>query len=83
MPAVSVIQGGSTETDVTWISPVTIIAHEALFPLPSFADAVMVAEPLAIAQTLPPLTEATLGLLLLHVTLLLVAFEGQTVADNT
>ena len=57
--------------------PSTVTVHEALFPS---AVAVIVAVPADLAVTVPLLTVATLGLLELHDTVLLVAFEGVTVA---
>ena len=50
--------------------------------LPSTVVTVMVAEPAALAVTTPPLTEATLELVLDQVTFLLVALVGATVAVN-
>ena len=59
----------------------TVTAQVAFFPEPSAAVAVMVAVPLATAVTRPvALTVATLSLLLLQVTFLLLAFSGRTVA---
>ena len=60
---------------------VTVTEHEALFPLPSAAVTVMVAVPALTAVTSPfASTVATLVLLLSHVTFLLVASSGCTVA---
>ena len=61
----------------------TVIVHGLdTIPLPSCAVAVIVVVPAALAVTTPPLTVATLILLELHVTFLLVAVEGETVAVN-
>ena len=54
--------------------------QEALAPLPSAAVAVMTAVPQATAVTTPFSTVATLGLLLVQVTVLSVALSGATVA---
>ena len=59
----------------------TVTSHVAFTPLPSAAVQVMVAVPADTAVTTPLLfTVATLVFVLLHVTLLFVAFEGETVA---
>ena len=61
----------------------TVTEHVALFPLPSLALQVMIAEPEDLAVMSPELlTVATLVLLDDHVTLLSVALEGETVAVN-
>ena len=63
----------------TGIETVTVQVAERF--VPSAVVAVMVAVPVATAVTTPvELTVATLVLLLVHVTLLLVAFDGVTVA---
>ncbi len=54
----------------------TVTVQEALAPLPSAAVAVMTAVPRATAVTTPFSTLATLGLLLVQVTALLVALSG-------
>ena len=69
-----------TTTDETKTSSVTVTRMEVLTPLPSFADTVIVAVPLPTAWTVPPLTVATLELLLRQLTDGLVALYGQTVA---
>ena len=61
---------------------ITVIVQVALFPLPSCAVAVIVAVPAAFAVTTPFDTVATLVLLLLHVTFLLLAVLGLAVAVN-
>ena len=62
---------------------VTVIVQELLFPLPSFAVAVMDAVPFPTARTVPlESTVATLVLLLLQVTLLLLASHGLTTAPR-
>ena len=59
----------------------TVTVQDALLLEPSAVVAVMVDVPLATAVTTPPLlTVATSVLLLVHVTFLLVALEGVTVA---
>ena len=66
---------------VTGTDIFTVTAQVAVLFDPSAALAVMVALPLDTAVTKPVLlTVATDGLLLLHITLLLVAFSGVTVA---
>src|SRR5687767_14318030 len=61
-------------------TPVTLMAEDAVKP-PSAVVAVIVAEPCARAVTRPVLlTVAIAGALELHVTFLLVALEGVTVA---
>jgi hypothetical protein len=60
------------------LDDVTVIVHTALYPLEVLA--VMVAVPAEIAVTVPFLTVATLVSLEVHVTVLLVAFDGRTVA---
>ena len=57
---------------------VTVTVQDAVFPL--FDLAVIVAVPAALAVTVPLLTVATPLLLLLHVTVLLGAFDGLIVA---
>ena len=62
----------------------TVISQEALTPLPSLADAVIVAVPGCIAVTVPVvLTAATLRLLLDHVMVLSVALSGDIVAVSS
>ena len=51
-------------------------------PLPSTAEAVIVAPPTAIAVTKPSSTVATLSLLLVHVIAGFVAVDGLTVATS-
>ena len=69
---------GETLTPVT--GTLTVIAVVAVKP-PSAVVAVMVADPAALAVTTPPaVTEATPDALELQVTVLLVAFSGDTVA---
>lgn len=59
----------------------TVTAHLSVRSDPSAVVALMVAAPLATAVTTPALdTVATAGLLLVHVTFLLVALEGVKVA---
>ena len=61
----------------------TVTAHEACFPLPSLAVAVMVQLPTETPVTTPLLfTVATPVLLLVHVTDLFVASDGEIVAVN-
>jgi len=59
--------------------PVTITVQVAVF-LPSSVVTVIVAVPDETAVTTPPITVATAGLLEVHVTVLLVALPGATVA---
>ena len=60
--------------------PITVTLHSAVLP-PAFVVAVIVAVPAAFAVTFPSLsTVAIASSLLLHVTLLLVAFAGVTFA---
>jgi len=58
---------------------VTVTVHSSVNP-PSFVVTVMVAVPVAFAVTVPLLTDATVELLLLHVTPVLEALVGSTVA---
>ena len=67
---------------VTGMYEYTVTVHSAVFPLPSAVVARMIASPSACAKTVPPLTEATQGLLLYQVTLSLVVFSGKTVAER-
>ena len=61
----------------------TVIAHIAFVPLPSFAVHVIVAFPAFFAVTFPVLlTAATDVSLLFHVTALFVAFVGETVTSS-
>ena len=63
------------------VDAVTVTVHVALFPLPSFAVAVIVAVPGATAVTSPlAFTVATDELDVVQFSPLLVAFEGATVA---
>ena len=63
------------------VDAVTVTVHAALFPLPSFAVAVIVAVPGATAVTSPlELTVATDAFDVVQFSPLLVAFEGDTVA---
>ena len=61
----------------------TVTLQLALFPEPSAAVAVIVALPLPTAVITPLLTVATLLLLLLQVTLLFVALDGDTAVSYT
>ena len=62
------------------LMPFTVTLQDAVFPLEVFA--VIVAVPNPFAVTLPLLTDATDVLEDVHVTDLLVALEGDTVADK-
>ena len=62
------------------ISTVIFILHVAATLLPSAVVTVIFASPAPTAVTTPFATVATAGLLLCHVTLLLVVFSGSTVA---
>lgn len=55
---------------------VMVTLHSAYTPLPSAAVALMVQVPGAIPLTTPFFTWATLPLLVLHITFLMVAAEG-------
>jgi hypothetical protein len=79
-PIFNVLLEGVSSIEVTRMSPVTTTVHDALFPLPSAAVAVIFAEPLDTAVTTPPLTVATLLLELVQFTFLFVTLSGQTVA---
>ena len=80
-PAIRDSVVGETETPVTeTVAVVTETAHVAVLP-PSVVFTVMVAEPAALAVTVPSVeTVATEVLLDDHVTALFVAFDGDTVA---
>ena len=60
----------------------TTITEQLSVKLPSLVVTVIVAEPAALAVTVPLLTEATLELVLDQVTFLFVALVGATVAVN-
>ena len=62
------------------LAAVTVILQEADFPLPSWAAAVMVADPAATPVTIPLLTVATFVLLLDQEMFLLLAFVGEMAA---
>ena len=77
-PILSSVLAGVTVTEVTSMGLTLTVAEPAL---PLLAVAVMVTVPTAFAVTLPSAsTVATAVLLLLHVTVLTVAFAGATVA---
>ena len=77
-----VLVSGEIQIEETKVSPVTTTVHDALFPLPSVAVAVIFAEPLDTAVTTPPLAVATALLELVQFTFLFVALSGQTVAES-
>ena len=81
MPPGSRVMGDTEMPSLAGTDIFTVTAQVAVLLEPSAALAVMVALPLATAVTKPfASTVATEVLLLLHVTLLLVAFSGVTVA---
>jgi hypothetical protein len=72
-----VIGAGGDPPETTGAVTVTV---QVAVKLPCTAVAVMTAAPAAIGVTTPPATVATAALLVDHVTILFVAFEGPTVA---
>ena len=73
-PTSRLIDDGLIDRPLT--GTVTVTEHVAVFPMSSVVQ-VMVAEPAALAVTRPlVLTDATLLLLVVHVTVLYVAFDG-------
>ena len=81
-PTVSARVVGARVTPVTAMVPafaVTVTVHVAVLP-PSTVVTVMVAVPAPTGVTLPSTTVTTEGLSLVHVTALLVALSGNTVA---
>ena len=72
----------SLDTRVSFLLvPLTVTLHEAFFLLPSFAVAVITADPAFFAVTTPfEFTVTTALLLLFHENFLLEAFDGETAA---